>query len=133
MSSVSTPEILPKFVPLSRAEAFALVSWQMSRHDVTSLFVARFLGKCRDMSSTSRHPKFRQMSKRLSRHLGLGQLFTAGQHSQPIAVAAAACGALRLTRCPWRGCRDIPFDICLDLGPGRVEDMSRHLPRNLVA
>ena len=31
-----------------------------------------------------------------------------------------------------RECRDIPFDICLDLGPGRVEDMSRHLPRNLV-
>ena len=31
-----------------------------------------------------------------------------------------------------RGCRDILFDICLDFGRIDVEDMSRHLPRNLA-
>ena len=49
------------------------MSWQMSRHDMTYLFVPRFLGKCRDMSSTLLRPKSRQMSKRLSRHLRKAQ------------------------------------------------------------
>ena len=34
---------------------------------------ARFVGKCRDMSSTRPHRDFRQMSKRLSRHPRSGQ------------------------------------------------------------
>ena len=34
--------------------------------------------------------------------------------------------------CLGRGCRDILFDICLDFGRIDVEDMSRHLPRNLA-
>ena len=38
----------------------------------------------------------------------------------------------RMAACPFQGNRDIPCDICPDLGPGRVEDMSRHLPGNLV-
>ena len=33
--------------------------------------------------------------------------------------------------CLGHGCRDILFDICLDFGGGCVEDMSRHLPKNL--
>ena len=76
-SSVSTPEILPKFVSLRGAEAFTLVSWQMSRHDMTSLLVTRFLGKCRDMSSTRPRPKSWQMSKGMSRHPRSGQDATA--------------------------------------------------------
>ena len=72
-SSVSTPEILPKFVSLRGAEAFTLVSWQMSRHDMTSLLVTRFLGKCRDMSSTRPRQKSRHLSKIYARQVCSGQ------------------------------------------------------------
>ena len=44
---------------------------------------------------------------------------------------AAAPGSVDLEAWALRRCRDSLFDICLDFGRSNVEDMSRHLPRNL--
>ena len=80
ISLVSIPEILPKLVPLSGAEAFALVTWQMSRHDMTSLFVARFL--------TQSRPKSRQnVEKNIATSLEGANLETCYKFQQPLDVA----------------------------------------------